>query len=153
MKSARSAVVGVLAIITLLGVPLFAFAASMRGGGASSDGAGGTQTIHVRLDQPSGGVASGTVGYVASGGGGDIFSADFVVTSGDLAAGSVSGTVTVTAGAPPTVYCIQVNFTGTVTPGGAGVGGFAARVPSCDGFVDGILFGVQLDAGHISFSP
>lgn len=145
MRSVRSAVVGVLVVLVLLSVPVSAFAASMRGGGVQGTG---DQTIHVKLDQPSGGVASGTISYVAHGEGGGTFSADFIVTGGDLAAGDLSGTVTVTVGAPPTVFCLQAIFRGTIRPGGAGVGGFSAFTPCFE-----LLFGVPLDGGNIVFSP
>jgi uncharacterized protein YwbE len=150
MRSERWAVVGVL-VIVLLGVPVFAFAASMRGGGVDrSTFPGLTETIHVKLDQPSGGVANGTINLGLHGGGSSVFT-EVTVTSGDLTSGFVAGTLTETGGPRGIEVC---DIDGWIMPGGVGVGSFVVshvRVPCEEG--DIILRGIQLDEGHISFSP
>ena len=155
MKSARSAVVGVLVVIVLLGVPASAFAVSLRGGGVQTtlvEGFVEAKTIHVKLSQPCPDCRplTGTISVHV----GDFFY-DFTVTDGLLEAGSGSGflrgTVTITVGGgPPTVLCLQENFDGAIINGGAGVGSFSALFPSCN---NSTAVDVLLDHGSINYSP
>ncbi len=153
MRSERWAVVGVLVVIVLLGVPVSAFAVSLRGGGVQTtlvEGFVQAKTIHVKLDQrcPDCRPLTGTISVHV----GETFF-DFTVTDGFLEAGSgsgfLSGTVTIAVGAPPAVICLQGYFEGSISNGGPGVGSFSASFPSCQVTVLDVL----LDHGNIQYSP